>query len=155
MLTVAGWVNDAEASVSTWFDRFWQRVAVAERDDRVADAFRQMVVLSPDRLDDLAGRAGYALSTFEVSRNDRQDFVLRFRYDRDLEAAERRTLSREVAEPATPDVRPDLTLLRILLDAADWRDARSDSRFMLTGVEVEVDDSVTSRLIFSKPMVAR
>ena len=155
MLAVGNWVNEAEASFSRWFDGLWQRVALSGRDERAADAFRQMVVLSPDRLDALAGRAGYALSTYEVSRGDRQDFVLRFRHDRDLDAMERQSLSREVADPGLPDLRPDLALLRILLDAADWRDAASDSRFLLTGVEVQVDDTVTSRLIFSEPKVAR
>ncbi len=154
-LAVGGWISEVEEAVSAWVERFWQRVDAGEREDRAADAFRQMVVLSPDRLDDLAGRAGYALATYEVSRGDRQDFVLRFRHDRDLDPAERRVLSHELADPARLDTRPDLALLQILLDAADWRDARSDSRFLLTGVEVQVDDTVTSRLIFSQPLVAR
>ncbi|MEQ9333407.1 hypothetical protein [Thalassobaculum sp.] len=155
VLAVGNWVNEAEASFTRWFDSLWQRIAVSDREARAADAFRQMVVLSPDRIDALAGRAGYALSTYEVSRGDRQDFVLRFRHDRDLDSVERQSLTREVADPTQFDLRPDLALLRILLDAADWRDAASDSRFLLTGVEVQVDDIVTSRLIFSEPKVAR
>lgn len=155
ILTVGNWINEVEASLSSWYERLWQRVAVSGRDERAADAFRQLVVLSPDRLDALAGRAGYALSTYEVSRGDRQNFVLRFRHDRDLGSVERRSLSREVGDPAQRELRPDLALLRILLDATDWRDAAPDSRFQLTGVEVQVDDTVTSRLIYSEPKVAR
>lgn len=151
MLAVGNWVSEVEAAVSDWLDRTWQRLAVAGG-DRAADAFRELVVQSPDRLDDLAGRAGYTLSTYEVSRGERQDFVLRFRHDRDLEPAERRALAREVADPMLYEMRPDLALLRILLDAADWRDAGNGSRFLLTGVEVQVDDGVSSRLIFTKPV---
>lgn len=155
VLTVGGWIGEVEASLSNWFDRFWQRVSLDEVDERTADAFRQMVVLSPDELDDLAGRAGYILSEYEVSRGGRQDVLLRFRHDRELDAAERRALLREVSNPEIFDVRPDLALLRILLDANDWHDAGLDSRFLLTGVEVQVDASITSRLIFSKPTVAQ
>lgn len=155
MVAIGGWVGEVEATVVSWFDRLWRRVAAADREERAADAFRQLVVLSPDRLDDLAGRAGYALSSFAVRRGDRQDFVLRFRHDRDLDPAERLSLSRQAADPASLDLRPDLALLRILLDAADWRDATIDSRFLLTGVEVQVDDTVSSRLIFSEPVVPR
>lgn len=155
MVAAGGWIAEVEAAVSGWIDRLWNRVAASNRTERAADAFRQLVVKSPGQLDALAGRAGYALATYAVARGDHQDLVLRFRHDRDLDPAERLTLSRELADPLALDVRPELELLRILLDAADWRDARTGSRFLLTGVEVQVDDRLSSRLIFTEPMVQR
>lgn len=155
LVAAGGWIAEVESAVSGWIDRLWNRVATSHRTERAADAFRQLVVESPGQLDALAGRAGYALATYAVARGDHQDLVLRFRHDRDLDPAERLTLSRELADPAAFDVRPELELLRILLDAADWRDAGAGTRFLLTGVEVQVDDRLSSRLIFTEPMVQR
>ena len=64
-------------------------------------------------------------------------------------------LLRELNDRASIDARPELALVRILLDAADLRDAGPIERFRLTGVEVQVDDSVSSRLIFSESVVVR
>ena len=155
MIAVGGWVGEIEASLSAWMARLWGKVTTSHHEERAADAFRQLVVESPDRLDRLAGRAGYALSGYAVARGDRQDLVLRFRHDRDLAPDERTALARELRDPAALDVQPELALLRILMDAADWRDAGAGSRYMLSGVEVQVDDGVTSRLIFTEPMGAR
>ncbi len=153
MVAVGNWVSEAETAMTGWFERLWRRAVAASRDERAADAFRELVVQSPERLDALAGRAGYALSTYVVARGERQDLILRFRHDRDLDPAERSSLARELRDPVALDIRPELALLRILLDAADWRDAGLGSRYLLTGVEVQVDDAVSSRLIFSEPKV--
>lgn len=155
MVAFGGWIGDIETTVSAWVDQAWRRLGVSGREERAAEAFRQLVVESPEQLDALAGRAGYALATFAVGRGGGQDFVLRFRHDRDLDPAERRTLSRELSDPASLDVRPELALLRILLDATDWRDAGAGNRYLLTDVEVQVDDSLSSRLIFAEPRSTR
>ena len=89
------------------------------------------------------GKAGYALSGFTVSRAGRQDLVLRFRHDSDLGPEERLTAMRELKELGMMDARPELSLVRILLDATDWRDAGTGTRFELTGVEVHVGDAVS------------
>ncbi len=155
VVAVGGWVGAAETAVSQWIERVWNRAIAVDGDERVAGMFRQLVVEAPDEIDALAGRAGYALAAYSVDRGEHQDMVLQFRYDRDLAPSERRSLVRELSDPALLDIRPELALLRILLDASDWRDARSGGRFMLTGVEVRVDDKVSSRLLFSKSAVTQ
>ncbi len=155
VVAVGVWIGEVEETVSGWASRVWKRVASSNQDSRAADAFRRLLVEAPDRLDSLAGRAGYSLAGYDVAMAERQDLVLRFRHDRDLDPEERQLLTREFQDPATVDVRPELTLLRILMDASDWRDAGAPGRFRMTGVEVAVDDSVSSRLMFTDPMVAR
>jgi hypothetical protein len=155
VVAVGGWVSATEAAVAQWIDRVWSRAVASGSDERAAGAFRQLLVEAPGRIDELAGRAGYTLSAYSVARGDRQDMVLQFRYARELDPTERQSLARELQDPVSLDVRPELSLLRILLDASDWRDAGSGGRFMLTGVEVRVDDDVSSRLIFSKAMVTQ
>lgn len=152
VVAVGNWVGEAEAAVTAWLRRLWGRVSAPDDDGRAADAFRRIIVEAPEQLDRLAGRAGYALSGYTVRRDGRQDMVLRFRHARELPAEDRLALQRELSEAAV-DVRPELALLRILLDADDWRDAGAGGRYTLTGVEVEVSDAVSSRLVFSEPTV--
>lgn len=153
VVSVGGWVGEVEAAVSAWLQRLWGRVSAPDREARAADAFRQIVVAAPERLDRLAGRAGYVLSGYAIARDGRQDLVLRFRHDRDLGPEDRLKLSRELSDATALDLRPELTLLRILLDADDWRDSGAGGRYTLSGVEVQVADTVSSRLIFSDPTV--
>jgi hypothetical protein len=155
VVSLGSWLSDVEVSVSAWIDRTWGRVVGTPDDDRAADAFRRLAVESPEQLDALAGKAGYALSGFTVSRAGRQDLVLRFRHDRDLGPEERLTAMRELKELGMMDARPELSLVRILLDATDWRDAGTGTRFELTGVEVHVGDAVSSRFVFSELGVVR
>lgn len=151
VIAAGAWVGDVEAAMSTWLDRLWNRVAQSGGDRRAAEAFRRLAIEAPDSLDALAGRAGYALAGYAVSRGGRQGLVLRFRYDRDLTPDERLALSRELALPDATGVRPELTLLEILVDATDWRDSGAGGRYAMSGVEVQVQDTVSSTLIFSEP----
>lgn len=153
VVTVGGWIGEAEAAVSAWLQRLWGRVSGPDREGRAADAFRRIVVVAPEQLDRLAGRAGYALSGYTIDRDDRQDMVLRFRHSRDLSPEDRLTLSKELSDKGALEVRPELALLRILLDAEDWRDAAAGGRFHLAGVEIEVADTLSSRLLFSETVV--
>lgn len=153
VLSIGSWISEAEATVSAWLERMWGRVSAPDREGRAADAFRRIIVEAPERLDRLAGRAGYVLSSYAVARDGRQDLLLRFRHDRELGPEDRLQLTRELSDAAALDLRPELALLRILLDADDWRDAGAGGRFSLSGVEVQVDDTLSSRLIFSEPTV--
>jgi hypothetical protein len=155
IVAVGAWIGEVEETLSDWAGRLWKRVASSNTEARAADAFRRLLVEAPERLDALAGRAGYALAGYDVAVGDRRDLLLRFRHDRDLDSGERGLLARELQDPATLDIRPELTLLRLLMDASDWRDASASGRFRMTGVEVQVDDTVSSRLLFTEPTVAR
>ncbi len=155
VVAVGAWIGEVEEAISGWAGRLWKRMAASNQDARAADAFRRLLVEAPDRLDTLAGRAGYTLAGYDVAVGDRRDLVLRFLHDRDLDPEERRLLAHEVQDPATIDIRPEVTLLRVLMDASDWRDAGPPGRFRMTGVEVQVDDTVSSRLMFTEPTVAR
>lgn len=155
VISVGGWLSKVEASVSAWIEKAWGRVAASEEDERAADAFRRLAVEAPEELDVLAGKAGYTLSGYTVSRGGRQDLVLRFRHNRDLAPDERLKIVRELKDLAMMDARPELALIRILLDASDWRDAAASARFGLTGVEVHVDGTVSSQFVFSEPGVVR
>lgn len=155
VVAVGNWVGEAEAAVSAWLRRLWGRVSASGGHERAADAFRRIIVEAPEQLDRLAGRAGYALTGYSVRRDGRQDMVLRFRHARDLAPEDRLALNRQLADAAALDARPELELLRILLDADDWRDAGAGGRYTLTGVDVDVSDSVSSRLVFSEPTVTR
>jgi len=152
-VSAGNWVGEVEAALSMWLQRLWGRMAKPDRESRAADAFRRIMVQSPEQLDSLAGRAGYVLAGYAVGRDGRQDLLLRFRHDRDLGAEDRQRLVRELSDDAMLDVRPELSLLRILLDADDWRDAGAGGRYRLSGVEIQVDDTISSRLIFSEPTV--
>lgn len=155
VVSVGGWLSELEAALSAWIDKTVGQITGAQDDTRSADAFRRLAIEAPEQLDVLAARAGYALSSYAVVRADRQDLTLNFRHDRDLATDERLALLQELNDRASIDARPELALVRILLDAADWRDAGPSARFRLTGVEVQVDDSVSSRLIFSDPAMVR
>ena len=152
-VSAGNWVGEVEAALSAWLERVWGRISTPDRSARAADAFRRIMVESPEQLDRLAGRAGYVLAGYAVGRDGRQDLVLRFRHDRDLGVEDRQRLASELSDDAMLDVRPELSLLRILLDADDWRDAGAGGRYSLSGVEIQVDDTVSSRLIFSEPTV--
>ena len=155
VVSVGGWLSELESALSAWVDKAVGRITGSQDDTRSADAFRRLAIEAPEQLEVLAARVGYALASYAVAPADRQDLTLNFRHDRDLASDERVALLRELNDRASIDARPELALVRILLDAADWRDAGPSERFRLTGVEVQVDDSVSSRLIFSESVVVR
>lgn len=155
VVSAGGWVAKVETAVSGWFDRVWGRVVATGQADRTAEAVRQLAVTAPERLDAVAKRAGYALSSYVVARDGSRDLVLWFRHSRDIATDERQTLKRELTDESMLDIRPELALLRILLDANDWRDTGISDRYRLTGVQVQVDDTMSSKLIFSEPGVTR
>ena len=147
MVAFGGWVGQLEADLSSWIERVWGRISVPDGAAHSADAFRRLSVEAPERLDALAGRAGFALVDFAVPRDRDRALTLRFRFERELSTDERQALSRDVADRSLREVRPEIELLDILLDASDWRDAAPGIRFLLTGVEVVVDASVSSTFV--------
>src|SRR3546814_12597183 len=95
VVAAGGWVAEVEQAVTAWLERVWGRVSAPDRESRAADAFRILIVESPDRVNRLADRAGYALSGYSLSRDGDRNLVLRFRHDRELAPEERRELRSE------------------------------------------------------------
>ena len=145
-----GWIERVE----TWASDTWNRYILADGIDIDAKQLARMVVASPDRFDTLAGLAGFTFDGYDLPMGGTVDMRLRFRHSHALSADERTALLRAVSIHERAESRgngsPGRGVLKILSEAADWRDAAGDTGFVVRGVTLVVNDTVRAYLDYGR-----
>lgn len=153
----AGPVGDAVTAFGGWIQRMeswaaeaWERYLSASSRDLYAPDLIRLLVQSPDRIEGIAQLAGFTLASYTLPLDAAHETELRFKYLRSLSIEDRRILSSKLKAWAS---RPDVSnatlergILRILSDAADWRETGDRMGYIVNGVNLSVGDSVTASL---------
>ncbi|MBT6136915.1 MAG: hypothetical protein HOH65_05500 [Rhodospirillaceae bacterium] len=145
-----GWLSKIENSATTWASGFWR--GLGEQDgDKVSTLFRRMAFEQPARLSDIAKMVGFVLSEYRIDGKATNTLVLRFGFNRALDEGERMALMRHLLREGDRIEKPELKLIRILLDASDWHASGPRAGgFELVGVDVTVDNGVNSQMVFGR-----
>ncbi|NQW10536.1 MAG: hypothetical protein HQ481_11740 [Alphaproteobacteria bacterium] len=145
---VADWVSGVESAVSSWFSKTWADIKVLDRDEAAAIAVRRTALENPAQLAAMADQVGFKLTEYRIDQLEQRVVVLEFIYDRVVDSETRLSLWREILQVENTPLRPELELMRVLLDASDWRQIEGGSGYVMAGVEIEAGQRLSTRLIF-------
>lgn len=145
---VADWVSGVEAVVGGWFSKTLAEIKVPNRAEAAAVAVRRAALEDPAQLASMAKQVGFRLTNYRVDQLEQQIAILEFAYDRAVDNETRLSLWREILQVENSPVRPELELVRALLDASDWRHVEVGAEFVMVGVEIEAGRQLSTRLIY-------
>lgn len=140
--TVAGWVSGIEAAVSDWFDSTLGAIKIPDRGESAARAVAGMAFDDPTALAEIADRAGFRLTGISYTNGGKAVDGISFAYDRMIEKEGRLALWRDVLEVEDTPFRPEMEMVRLLLNASDMQENRAPAGLSLTEVTVSIDDDV-------------
>ncbi len=138
--TVAGWVSGIETAISEWFDSTIGAIEIPDRDESAARAVAGMAYDDPAGLAAIAERAGFRLTSISFTRDGKHVDGIAFAYERTIEKEGRLALWRDVLEVEDTPFRPEMELVRLLLNASDMQENRPPVGLSLTEVTITVDD---------------
>ncbi len=149
---LGAWISDVEASVAGWFERTWTSVTTiaADSDDLALERLKLLATERPGLLGELSEKTGWTLVSYTVEdAEDPRDSIVRLRFESagSPDDADRATILRSSMATSSDGPSADLLLMRVLLDATVRRDAGSVDGYRLTGVEIELSDELSKRLI--------
>ncbi|MDF1791473.1 MAG: hypothetical protein P1U88_06150 [Thalassobaculaceae bacterium] len=142
---VAGWVSGIEEAVSNWFDSTLGAIKVTDRGKSAARAVADMAFENPAALAGIADRAGFTLTAISFANDGKQIDGITFSYDRMIEKEGRLTLWRDVLEVEDTPFRPEMELVRLLLNASDMQENRAPEGLTLATVTIAIaEDDLTA-----------
>ncbi|WPZ34632.1 hypothetical protein T8K17_00525 [Thalassobaculum sp. OXR-137] len=137
--TMAGWVSGIESAIATWFDSTIGRIELPDRGKSAARTVAEMAFDNPAGLAAVAERAGFRLTSISFTEDGKQVDGISFAYERAIEKDERLALWRDVLEVEATPFRPEMELVRLLLNASDMQDNRPPAGMTMTGVTITID----------------
>lgn len=138
--TMARWVSGIEQIITEWFDATIGTIKVMDREESAARAVAEMALQDPTTLAEIAGRAGFRLSTVSFADGGRHVDGLSFAYEQMIPREGRLALWRDVLEVEDTPFRPEMELVRLLLNASDMQENRAPAGLTLAGVAIALDD---------------
>jgi len=159
----AGPVGDAVTAFGGWIQRFetwaaetWDQYLNVSNEEIYAPDLIRLLVHSPDRIETIAESAGFILVGFALPLDHSQSTKLRFRFHRSLSIDERRTLSGKMKtlvnqQSSVPNAALENALLKILTNAADWRETGDRMGYTVYGVTITVGETVHAHLDLVHP----
>jgi hypothetical protein len=138
--TVASWVSGIETAIGAWFDSTLGSIKFPDRQKSAARAVAEMAFDDPAALAAIAERAGFRLTAISFTRDGKQVDGLTFAYERMIEKEGRLTLWRDVLEVEDTPFRPEMELVRLLLNASDMQENRAPAGLAMTRVTITIDD---------------
>lgn len=153
--TFAGWVSQIEEAISNWFGTTLGEIRVRGRDTLAAETIAGMALRDPDGLNALAERAGFRFAGFTLTHRGRRVEEVTFAFDRAIEREGRLALWREVLELEDTPVKPEMELVRLLLEATDLRQDETPAGFRMVAVTIEIDDELAARSRFTAETAAQ
>lgn len=145
---VADWVSEVESSVNGWLSQTWADIKIPDRAEAAATAVRRKALENPAQLATMADQVGFKLIEYRIDQREQRVVVLEFAYDRVVDNETRLSLWREILQVENTPLRPELELMRALLDASDWRQIEAGAEYVMAGVEIEAGQRLSTRLIF-------
>lgn len=137
---VAGWVTGIETAISAWFDNTIGTIKIPDREKSAALAVAEMAYKDPAGLAAIAERAGFRLTSISFTRDGDQVDGITFAYERPIEKEGRLALWRDVLEVEDTPFRPEMELVRLLLNASDMQENRPPVGMTMTEVTISVED---------------
>ena len=138
--TVAGWVSGIETAISNWFDSTIGTIQIPDRDESAARAVAEMAYDDPAGLAAIAERAGFRLTSISFAKDGEQVDGISFAYERMIEKEGRLALWRDVLEVEDTPFRPEMELVRLLLNASDMQENRAPVGLSMTAVTITIED---------------
>ena len=149
LVAISSWVANVEQAISEWFDSTIGGIEIVDRDESAARAIADMAVDDPASLTDVSTRAGFRLTSVVFARDGRRVHGLTFAYDRAVSSEERLALWRDVLEVEDTPFRPEMELVRLLLNASDVQENRPPQGLSLETVEIRIEDELDARWHFT------
>ncbi|WP_028795417.1 hypothetical protein [Thalassobaculum salexigens] len=137
---VAGWVSGIETAISDWFDSTLGAIEIPDRGESAARAVAGMAYDDPAGLAAIADRAGFRLTSISFTKDGKQVDGITFAYERKIEKEGRLALWRDVLEVEDTPFRPEMELVRLLLNASDMQENRPPVGLSMTEVTISVED---------------
>lgn len=138
--TVAGWVTGIEAAIADWFNSTIGTIRIPDREQSAARAVAEMAYNNPTGLAAIAERAGFRLASISFTKDGKQVDGLIFSYERTIEKEGRLVLWRDVLEVEDTPFRPEMELVRLLLNASDMQENRPPAGLRMTAVTISIQD---------------
>lgn len=138
--TLASWVSGIETAVGTWFNSTLGTITIPDREKSAARAVAEMAFDNPASLAEIAGRAGFRLASISFTNGGKRVDGLVFAYERMIEKEGRLALWRDVLEVQDTPFRPEMELVRLLLNASDMQENRAPAGLTLSAVTISIYD---------------
>lgn len=138
--TVAGWVSGIETAISDWFNSTIGTIKIPDRGQSAANAVAEMAYNNPAGLAAIAERAGFRLTSISFTKDGKQVDGIAFAYERMIEKEGRLTLWRDVLEVEDTPFRPEMELVRLLLNASDMQENRPPAGLSMVAVTITIED---------------
>jgi len=138
--TLASWVSGIEQAISAWFDETLGQINITDREESAALAVAELASQNPGGLSSIAERAGFRLAEIGFSDRGRRVDTLTFTYERAIDREGRLALWRDVLEVEDTPFRPEMELVRLLLNASDMQENRAPAGLRMTAVTLRLDD---------------
>lgn len=138
--TVASWVSGIEAAISNWFDSTIGTITIPDRGKSAAQAVAEMAYSNPAGLTAVAERAGFRLTSISFTRDGKHVDGIAFAFDRTITKEERLALWRDVLEVENTPFRPEMELVRLLLNASDMQENRPPAGLTMVSVTITIED---------------
>lgn len=137
---MAAWVSGIEQAVASWFDETVGSITITDREESAARALAEMAFQDPAGLAGIADRAGFKLTSISFAKGGQRVDGLTFGYDRMIDKEGRLALWRDVLEVEDTPFRPEMELVRLLLNASDMQENRPPEGLTLAAVSVSIAD---------------